>query len=500
MKKLMFATLAIFVMLALAGCKEDDPPPVNNPVPTGISVTPIETSVRIGETEQFTAVVNGSHGPVQTVTWSLKQNDITLANNSTIATISQTGLLEVKDGAIVDSEIVVVATSTVYTSLPPGTVTVTVAQKHISSNAVLNSIAVTNPPAKTEYIVDDVLDLTGIRVDGTYKEDGQPDVTAQIPLSDLDFNPMLLNTVGETIVITVSHRTLTTITTTFNVKVNLKPSVPSDFHVINNSQNARSVTDVIVTAADGKTDGTISVLYGDSKSTTVPKIAGTYKLFVNVTATATYAEVTELELTQTLVIASVHLVTTDFSYTPFNEVLLADVGSTTLTVNWAASEEWNTGVILTVSYRANVGGTETSAIPATNGWYFADVKVAANAGFFDAVTIELFNFEVVTTPVIRGDADVTINFTQFDDKSPNEIAGGEVSRTGLNGDKTKTITVTATFTTIEWYVNGVKESNSTGSFLFDQAGRALGGPYYVTARIQVGGTWYSTTVVFTVNP
>jgi len=96
MKKLVFATMAIIVMLALAGCPDGGSSgggsTSKTPTVTSVTVGGGSTSIAPGgTTAAFTVTVTGEHNPAQTVTWSLVSGEIgdsPLA--ATVATINQT--------------------------------------------------------------------------------------------------------------------------------------------------------------------------------------------------------------------------------------------------------------------------------------------------------------------------------------------------------------------------------------------------------------------------
>ncbi len=104
--------------------------------------------------------------------------------------------------------------------MPAEDVTITA---EFEDKPVLESIAVTTPPAKTSYTVGEVLDLTGLVVTATYS-DGSSGVVTEY--STLPASGSTLDTAG-TLTITVSYTEGdVTKTTTFDVLVNEAPTEP----------------------------------------------------------------------------------------------------------------------------------------------------------------------------------------------------------------------------------------------------------------------------------
>jgi endo-1,4-beta-xylanase len=122
--------IAVFLLLAGLGlaflaCGTDPEPTV-----TGVTVSPSNTSVTKGETQQFRATVTGTKNPAQAVTWEVSGN----------STISADGLLTVAADETADT-LTVTATSTADTS-KSGTATVTVTGNS-SSNILTGTVIIT---------------------------------------------------------------------------------------------------------------------------------------------------------------------------------------------------------------------------------------------------------------------------------------------------------------------------------------------------------------------
>jgi endo-1,4-beta-xylanase len=119
---------AVILGFTAAGCdiintepKKTEQEQPNPPIPTvsTVTVSPATSSVAKGGTQQFTATVNGTNSPAQTVTWSIVQPD---KNGST--TITTSGLLTVASAETLTT-LTVRAASTADTG-KSGTATVTV--------------------------------------------------------------------------------------------------------------------------------------------------------------------------------------------------------------------------------------------------------------------------------------------------------------------------------------------------------------------------------------
>ena len=114
MKKLMFTTMALFVMLALVGCpNEPDHSQSEKPTVTGVTVSPATLEVKQGATSSaFSAEVEGKNNPSQEVTWSITTEDGAAVANTVATWNAAAHTLTVAGGTAVGTKIRVVATST----------------------------------------------------------------------------------------------------------------------------------------------------------------------------------------------------------------------------------------------------------------------------------------------------------------------------------------------------------------------------------------------------
>ncbi len=134
------------------------------PVVNSVSVSPATANVQKGATRQFSATVNGTNNPGQGVMWSV---------NSTVSSISATGLLTVAAGET-KTTLTVTATSTVDNT-KSGTATVTVTGGQPPQPTV-TGIAVKTQPADLTYTAGQTLDLDGLVVTLTYNDSTTLDV------------------------------------------------------------------------------------------------------------------------------------------------------------------------------------------------------------------------------------------------------------------------------------------------------------------------------------
>lgn len=605
MKKLMLTTMAIFVMLALVGCK-DEPETPPSPTVTSVTVSPATPTVEQGKTQQFTAAVTGQNNPKKTVTWtveggktgtsissgglltvaadenttgtltvkatstvdksksgsatvtvkapatvttvtvtggatSIKQGETSAAFTASVTgtnspgqtvtwslvaettdtalgnsniTIVETSKVKVADAATVGTKFRVKATSTVDTSKSGFSSVITVADKTAPTNDVKSlTVDATAASVKKEYFVGDLLDPTDVVVTATYDDDTTSDVT-----DNVTWSPEKFTTSGATVTVTATFTDNgKSVTGTYTVKVDKKTlnaadfSIETDYFMNNMTQNIRNeiVPVVIVYNGDSADIGAITVLYDEDDA--VPNKAGSYPLTIEVAASDMF-EAAEFDLEETLTIEEVALIETDFAFDKSikfedSQLLVADAtADLTLAVTWAASKIWNTNgtQALTVHFEDASGATTLPTAFVEAQWYSIVLTVAALADYHSGISLQLGTFEVVTARLPKGHAEITIIGWNFKDEADIDIAGGEVSKTGAV--KTKDITIASalfdTFDTVEWYLDGVKDSsaNDSDTYTFDSATLKLGGPYFVTLRVEVDSKWYSKTIIFTVNP
>ena len=274
--------------------------------------------------------------------------------------------------------------------------------------------------------------------------------------------------------------------------------IAGDFSAINLTQIAGSVTAVSVTANSGKTTGIITVLYGDSKSVVIPQTAGVYKLFVNVTAAGNYNLVTELELTQQLIVNLITFANNDFIVT--GETIQTEGEVTEVLVTWERTE------IINVSYRGinDTVYSKKSAIPQIAGFFEVIIDIAAVPGFFAAVIERrVFTFEVKAKQIDVADITFNIDMNQITNLADDIISNVIVYKIASTG-KTNTAVFSlpgslSDYNSIEWFVNGDLQLLYINnlSFSINAADYAIG-TRSVTVILNIDDMIYNKTVYFNV--
>ncbi|MDR0908376.1 MAG: FIVAR domain-containing protein [Spirochaetaceae bacterium] len=113
---------------------------VSNATVSSVTVIPATADVQIGKTRQFTATVNGTADPPQTVTWTVTGQ----SKNGT--SIDNTGLLTVAANETAEASLTVKATST-FDTTKSGTATVTVKTEPVPTDKTTLAIAIGNATA-----------------------------------------------------------------------------------------------------------------------------------------------------------------------------------------------------------------------------------------------------------------------------------------------------------------------------------------------------------------
>ena len=254
MKKLVFATMAIIVMLALASC-DDGGSDTPKPTVTSVAVTGGSTSVAQGQTSSaFSAAVTGKNNPAQTVTWSLvgETNDTAIAD--TVATINSTAkTVTVKAAAPVGTKFRVKATSTVD-------------KTKSGYSAVISVTAAGNTPSVTSVTV------TG---GSTQLEPGQTSnaFTATVVVQNGAAQTVDWSLVGETNDTAIADTVATFDSAARTVMVKAAAPVDTKFRVkatstVDNTKFGHSAVITVVAAGTAPTVESVTVTY-DSATTTV---------------------------------------------------------------------------------------------------------------------------------------------------------------------------------------------------------------------------------------
>jgi len=270
--------------------------------------------------------------------------------------------------------------------------------------------------------------------------------------------------------------------------------VAGDFIVTNANQTAGSVTAVGVNAILGKTTGTITILYGDSKSNVPPQTAGTYPIYINVTAAGDYEAITELLLNTSLNVGFMTFGIGDFNV--FGEEFHFENEVEPVLVTWSRSEP------ITISYRGinNTTYNKNIVVPQDAGEYEVIIDIAAT-GFFQAIS----NFSVFTFTVVeQGDSDVTfIIWSQITDLAQDIITDAAIYKIpGTGNSSAWTFTLPgelAEYDNIQWYINGALDNSANNSLTYTVNAADHGvGTRTIAVRIVIDGNIYNKTVYFDV--
>jgi len=280
--------------------------------------------------------------------------------------------------------------------------------------------------------------------------------------------------------------------------------VAADFivHLADLTQIAGSVTAVGVTANEGKTQGTITVLYGDDKSETVPQTAGTYEIFINVAEHGDYNAASELDMDAELVVELIELSAANFTIDPLTLYYVASELTATpinVSVTWHTEAEWNTDASIDVFYRGTGDSssyTKNTAPPTAIGTYEVIIDIAAKTGYFEAVTeLHMHNFEIRAAPVVVGDVNLVFTVAQFTDPASSISLAPVFSI--KNPTRQITLTSDVEAADVRWTVNGgtpVTETKTLDVSTYNEIG-----DYTVMVEIRVSGTWYNKTFTFKVT-
>jgi hypothetical protein len=148
------AVLAGFIALAcvftLTACDSPAAPKGAAPTVTGVRVSPGSTNVVKGGTAAFTATVQGTNNPAQTVTWSVSGGGAATA-------ISAAGVLTVAAGETTGAVLTVRAASTVDAG-KSGTAAVTVV---LTVPALTGSVTISGDPQVNTVLTADITALNG---------------------------------------------------------------------------------------------------------------------------------------------------------------------------------------------------------------------------------------------------------------------------------------------------------------------------------------------------
>jgi hypothetical protein len=197
-----------------AACDKDTTPIVTNVPVSGVTVSPTSRTLLVGGEYPLSANVQPANASNKTVTWS--------SSDETIVTFVTGSSGRIKGIAVGSATI---------------TVTTEDGEKEATCNVTVKplpeSIAITNPPNKTNYYTGETINLEGLVVTATYSDNS----TEPISNEDINVNPRTWTTDGEKeVTITYGGKTAT-----FTVMVVALPAG----------------TVIVTSDADTNTDGTL---------------------------------------------------------------------------------------------------------------------------------------------------------------------------------------------------------------------------------------------------
>ena len=263
------------------------------------------------------------------------------------------------------------------------------------------------------------------------------------------------------------------------------------------TQTAGSVTAVEITKVTHGDAGAVTVLYDGSA--TLPQLAGTYPITINVAAGGDYAAATGLDMEHSLTVELRTIGQADFNVIPATIYYKVDEDTVNKTVTWHANAVWNTGANISVFYRGfgSTSYAKNAAAPTEIGEYEVIVDVAVNTGYFNAINeLRVATFAIVDEIPILGDVEFSFTITQFKNPAASIDLAPVFSILAPEQDRKITLVNEAlNDTQVRWTVGGAV---TTGKEL-DVSGFNSIGSYIVMVEIQDGGVWYNKTFTFKIT-
>jgi len=279
------------------------------------------------------------------------------------------------------------------------------------------------------------------------------------------------------------------------------------------AQSAGDVTDVRISGIEGVT-GEITVYYNLSTNASpdyktiseIPQTQATYGIYIDVTAGGAYKAATKLDLETNLVVGLRTIHESDFNVSPPEQYYVASELSThpiQKSVTWKTPSAWNTGITPSVFYQGtgtSSSYTKNTAAPTTVGTYEVIIDIAANAGYFAAVTsLHVFGFEITDTMPELGDVTLTITFDEYLDPAAAFFTGPRQVFSLKDSSTPKQIVLDAPAINendVRWTVNN---SNQVTGKTLDISSYTGIGVYFVTLYIKVGTVEYNRTFTFEIT-
>ncbi|MDR0410901.1 MAG: bacterial Ig-like domain-containing protein [Treponema sp.] len=444
----LFVTMLVWTVI---GCSESSPTQ-EEPVLQSIVVTslPYKTEYAKGEALDLTGlVVTGTYSDNTTKTETVSVSNVSGYNAYTTGTQTLTVTISGKT-----------ATFTVSVSESPG------------PGATLQSIAVTSPPAKTEYAKDEALDLTGLVVTGTYSDNTTKAETVELSnVTGYD-----ANRVGE--------QTLT-------VMVNGKTAI---FTV---TVNNAALVSIAITSLPYKTAYT----KGEALDLTGLVVTGTYADGTTKTETVRQFNISGYNADrvgqQTLTVTingKTATFTVSVSESPGPGATLQSIAVTSppAKTEYAKGEALDlTGLVVTGTYSDNTTKAETVSASNVSGYN------AGTAGT-QTLTVTISGKTATFTVIVEAVASITMNLEDPINGIPENMV---LSKSGSSSAPASiALAIAGTYADYAWYLNDrVTPVSTTAGYTLNAADCPLGANFLSVEVKTADEAFYAKEITFTVS-
>jgi len=202
MKKLMFAAMALFTLLAFVGCGGGSSDPAPETTVTSVTVSPATANVEVGKTSAaFSAEVLGENDPDTTVTWSLVGEDDEEELDEDIATFDPEArkVTVADDEALIGTKFRVKATSTVDTEVS-GYAVITIIDTRVLESIKVEAPLVTAFRQYVGIIPADIHGWAGLKVFAVYDNEDEEELADEdgviLDTVFIDESAVNINTAG----------------------------------------------------------------------------------------------------------------------------------------------------------------------------------------------------------------------------------------------------------------------------------------------------------------
>jgi hypothetical protein len=344
--------------------------------------------------------------------------------------------------------------------MPAGDITVSAAFREI----ILESIAITTPPTKTVYAKGETLDITGMVVTGTYTDTTtKAETVTTVNVSGYD-----KDTLGEqTLTVTVNGKTATfTVTVSAAELVSIAVTTPPEKESYAKGE-ALDITGLVVT-------GTYSDTTTKAETITATDVSGFNPL------------PDSTPVTQTLTV-TVNGKTATFTVT-VNAAALVSIAITTPPTKtvYAKGEDLDlNGMVVTGTYTDTTTKAET--ITDVSGYNKETLGE-------QTLTVTVNGKTTAFTVTVKLSMNMTVEFTELQD----ETIGISQDTSVVKGTAIS-ITVTPTFDSYQWYLDGNIVADAAGNSLEIPTANLTLGSHNVTVLVEKGTTPYTKLLHFQVT-